>query len=90
MSTTSEDSDVESDVGFYNPLAGITDAASADKFVREAMEEATDEEYDRIARIYLGDRYDAWKRAKEAGGMDARDVARAQATHAQEEPDAST
>lgn len=55
-----------SDRAWMNPLHGITDAASADKFVEDALAEATPEEMESLARIYLGDKYDEWKRLKDA------------------------
>lgn len=62
---------------WMDPFPGVTDAASARKFVADAIDEATDEEYDSLAKAYLGDQYDEWKRLKAAGAMDARDRARA-------------
>lgn len=52
-----------------NPLYGITDQASANKFVEEAMSEATPEQIEHIARIYLGDKYDEWKRLKDLANV---------------------
>lgn len=48
-----------------NPFHGITDQTSANKYVEDAMAEATPEELESLGRAVLGDKYDDWKRLKD-------------------------
>ena len=57
-------SDSEDDT-WMNPFHGITDQASANKYVEEAMAEATPEELESLGRAVLGDKYDEWRRLKD-------------------------
>lgn len=62
---------------FFNPLMDITDQASADKYVGSVLDNCTDDEYDMIAKAYMGEeRFAEWKRLKSMGGKDARDRAK--------------
>lgn len=47
---------------WMDPFPGVTDRASARKYVEDAMAEATPEEHESLARAFLGDKYDEWKR----------------------------
>jgi hypothetical protein len=61
-------SDSEDDA-WMNPFHGITDQASASKYVEDAMAEATPEEMESLARAVLGDKYDEWKRLKDLADL---------------------
>ena len=59
-----------------DPCFGVTDRESADKFVREAIESATQDERDRLAKAVLGEEgFVKWKRLQSAGSVVNRPVA---------------
>ena len=49
------------------PLAGIVDAASAEKFVSGALDGCSEDQFLSVARAFMGDSFAEWKRCRDAG-----------------------
>lgn len=60
---------------WMDPCFGVTDRESADKFVREAIESATQDERDRLAKAVLGEEgFVKWKRLQSADSVVSKPI----------------